>query len=112
MIAYWEVRVDFLMVASVLPAPRHSWEVEPLPEFRQVSKTTAGTLALSVRGRSRTRDMICGNQIGSVQNFSSLQDDVERGTRSNKVMVYDFETFQGWRERAREMTGAKAGGRR
>jgi hypothetical protein len=42
---------------------------------------------------------------GSVQHFSSLQDDVELGTRSKKVMLYDFETFQGWRERANEPGG-------
>jgi hypothetical protein len=39
---------------------------------------------------------------GSVQNFEALQDDVELGTRSKKVMLYDFETFGGWRERANE----------
>jgi hypothetical protein len=39
---------------------------------------------------------------GSVQDFSSLQDDVELGTRSRKVMIYDFETFQGWRERGND----------
>jgi hypothetical protein len=42
---------------------------------------------------------------GSVQDFESLQDDVELGTRSKKVMLYDFETFQGWRERANEPDG-------
>jgi hypothetical protein len=39
---------------------------------------------------------------GSVQNFESLQDDVELGTRSKRVMLYDFETFQGWRERVND----------
>jgi Bacterial PH domain len=39
---------------------------------------------------------------GSVQNFESLQDDVELGTRFKKVMLYDFETFQGWREKAND----------
>jgi hypothetical protein len=42
---------------------------------------------------------------GSVQNFESLQDEVELGTRSKKVMLYDFETFQGWRERVNEPDG-------
>jgi hypothetical protein len=42
---------------------------------------------------------------GSVQNFESLQDDVELGTRSKKVMLYDFETFQGWRERVNDPDG-------
>jgi hypothetical protein len=36
---------------------------------------------------------------GSIQGFESLQDDVELGTRSKKVMLYDFETLRGWQER-------------
>jgi len=39
---------------------------------------------------------------GSVQNFNSLQDDVELGTRSKKVMLYDFDTLRGWQERAND----------
>jgi hypothetical protein len=39
---------------------------------------------------------------GSAQDFESLQDDVELGTRSKKVMVYDWGTFQGWRERVND----------
>jgi hypothetical protein len=39
---------------------------------------------------------------GSVQNFESLQDEVEFATRSKKVMLYDWQTFQGWRERAND----------
>jgi hypothetical protein len=36
---------------------------------------------------------------GSVQDFSSLQHDVERATRSTKVTLYDFATLRGWQER-------------
>jgi hypothetical protein len=39
---------------------------------------------------------------GSVQDFDSLQDEVEFATRSKKVMLYDWQTFQGWRERAND----------
>jgi hypothetical protein len=39
---------------------------------------------------------------GSVQDFSSLQDDVEVATRSKKVMLYDFETLRGWQERVND----------
>jgi hypothetical protein len=39
---------------------------------------------------------------GSVQDFSSLQDDVELATRSKKVMLYDFETLRGWQERVND----------
>jgi hypothetical protein len=42
---------------------------------------------------------------GSVQDFESLQDDVELGTRSRLVMLYDWETFQGWRERINDADG-------
>jgi hypothetical protein len=39
---------------------------------------------------------------GSVQDFDSLQDEVEFATRSKKVTLYDWQTFQGWRERAND----------
>jgi hypothetical protein len=39
---------------------------------------------------------------GSVNDFDSLQDDVEFATRSKKVMLYEWGTFQGWRERAND----------
>jgi len=39
---------------------------------------------------------------GSVQDFGSLQDDVEVATRSKKVMLYDFETLRGWQERVND----------
>jgi hypothetical protein len=42
---------------------------------------------------------------GSVQDFSSLQDDVELATRSKQVILYDWNTFQGWRERANDAHG-------
>jgi hypothetical protein len=39
---------------------------------------------------------------GSVQDFSSLQDDVELATRSKQVTLYDFETLRGWQERVND----------
>jgi hypothetical protein len=39
---------------------------------------------------------------GSVQDFDSLQDEVEFATRSKKVMLYEWQTLQGWRERAND----------
>jgi hypothetical protein len=39
---------------------------------------------------------------GSVQDFSSLQDDVEFATRSRKVTLYDFETLRGWQKRVND----------
>lgn len=39
---------------------------------------------------------------GSVQNFDSLQDDVELGTRSKKVMLCDLESLRGWQERTND----------
>lgn len=36
---------------------------------------------------------------GSVQDFESLRDDIEVGTRSKDVMVYDYETLSRWQER-------------
>jgi hypothetical protein len=39
---------------------------------------------------------------GSVQDFSSLQDDVELATRSKQVILYDWSTFEGWQERAND----------
>lgn len=35
---------------------------------------------------------------GSVGDFESLQNDVESGTRSASVMLYDFENLRGWQE--------------
>jgi hypothetical protein len=42
---------------------------------------------------------------GSVLDFSSLQDDVELATRSKQVMLYDWNAFQGWQERANDPHG-------
>jgi hypothetical protein len=39
---------------------------------------------------------------GSVQNFESLQHEVEFATRSKKVMLYEWQTLQGWRERVND----------
>lgn len=63
----------------------------------------AAIATMSGRGKdywlfSRTGE--CMARIGgSIENFSSLQYDVELGTRSKDVMLYDFEILRGWRER-------------
>ena len=95
-VARYRVRVD----------PR-GIEVTSLLRVRFISFSDIAAIA-TMRGKGVdywlfSPDGQCIAKIGgSVQDFDSLQGDVEFATRSKKVMLYDWQTFQGWRERAND----------
>lgn len=66
----------------------------------------AATATMSGRGKDYWLFSPRGECIakigGSIENFSSLQYDVESGTRSRSVTLYDFEVLRGWQERTNE----------
>jgi hypothetical protein len=81
--------------------------VTSLSRVRFIPFTDISSIA-TVRGRGIdywlfSPDGRCIAKIGgSIQDFDSLQDDVEFATRSRNVMLYEFEGFRGWRERAND----------
>ena len=81
--------------------------VRSLFRIRRIEFSEIGEIA-TVRGRGIdyylfSPDHKCLAKLGgSVDDFGSLQDDVEHGTRSRKVMLYELDALLGWRERANE----------
>jgi hypothetical protein len=81
--------------------------VVSLFKVRRIEFADIGEIA-TVRGRGVdyylfSPDHKCLAKLGgSVDDFDSLKDDVEHGTRSRKVMLYDLDPRLGWQERAND----------